>query len=258
MPLALRHARGHIITTMRICIGLVLATAAWAQPSAPPPIAPPPLRAAAALISDYGNLQRYAADNRTVPAPAAGEQRVVFMGDSITDGWGRNVKVPFFPGKPYINRGISGQTTAQMLLRFYPDVVALKPKAVLILAGTNDIGGNLGPVPLESIENNLAAMSDIARANGIRVILAALTPVCDYHRPQTAQRPPEKINELNRWIKDFAARNHFVYLDYFTPTADDKGFFKAEITNDGLHPNEAGYAIMGPLAQKAIDEALSK
>jgi lysophospholipase L1-like esterase len=221
-------------------------------------VAPPPLRAAAALITDYGNLARYAADNQQVPAPAAGEERVVFMGDSITDGWGRNVKVPFFPGKPYINRGISGQTTAQMLLRFYPDVVALKPKAVVFLAGTNDIGGNLGPVTLESIEDNLAAMSDIARANGIKVVLASLTPVCDYHRPQTVQRPPEKIKALNQWIKDYCARNHFVYLDYFSATVDDKGFFKTEITNDGLHPNEAGYAVMAPLAQTAIDQALKK
>jgi lysophospholipase L1-like esterase len=243
---------------MRFTLAFVMAAAACAQPSAPPPVAPPPLRAAANLIIDYGNLQRYAADNRTVQPPASGEQRVVFMGDSITDAWGRGVKAPFFPGKPYINRGISGQTTAQMLLRFYPDVVDLKPAAVLILAGTNDIAGNLGPVSMESIENNLAAMSDIARANNIRVILASLTPVCDYHRPQTAQRPPEKILELNRWIKDFAARHHFVYLDYFTSTVDNQGFFKTEITNDGLHPNEAGYAIMGPLAQKAIDQALSK
>ncbi len=179
---------------MRFSLALLLAAAVWAQPPAAPQpvIAPPPLRGLAVLVSDYGNAQRYAADNQRLQPPAPGEDRVVFMGDSITDAWGRNVKVPFFPGKPYINRGISGQTTAQMLLRFYPDVVALKPKAVLILAGTNDIGGNLGAVTLESIENNLAAMSDIARANGIRVILASLTPVCDYHRPQIAQRPPER------------------------------------------------------------------
>jgi lysophospholipase L1-like esterase len=244
---------------MRTALALVLAGAAWAQPPAPVPIvAPPPLRGAAALINDYGNMARYADDNRNVPAPAPGEERVVFMGDSITDAWGRNVKVPFFSGKPYINRGISGQTTAQMLLRFYPDVVALKPKVVVFLAGTNDIGGNLGAVTLESIEDNLAAMADIARANGIRVVMASLTPVCDYHRPQTATRPPEKINTLNRWIKDYCARKNFVYLDYFSSTVDDKGFFKTEITNDGLHPNEAGYAIMAPLAQAAIDQALKK
>ena len=245
---------------MRICYALALSAAVWAQaPSpAPAPITPPPLRAAASLINDYGNTARYAADNEKVPPPAPGEERVVFMGDSITDAWGRGVKAPFFPGKPYINRGISGQTTAQMLLRFYPDVIALKPKAVVFLAGTNDIGGNLGPVTLESIENNLAAMADIARANGIRVVMAALTPVCDYHRPQTAQRPPEKILALNQWIKDYSARNRYVFLDYFSATVDDKGFFKADITNDGLHPNEAGYAIMAPLAQKAIDQALGK
>jgi lysophospholipase L1-like esterase len=244
---------------MRIAFALLLSAAAWAQAPAPaPPVTPPPLRSVALLVNDYGNLARYASDNQTVAAPAPGEDRVVFMGDSITDGWGRTVKAPFFPGKPYINRGISGQTTAQMLLRFYPDVVALKPKVVVFLAGTNDIGGNLGPVTLESIENNLAAMADIAKANGIRVVMASLTPVCDYHRPQTAQRPPEKILALNQWIRDFCARNHYVYLDYFSATVDDHGFFKTEITNDGLHPNEAGYAIMGPLAQKAIDQVLQK
>ncbi|SPE28981.1 conserved exported hypothetical protein [Candidatus Sulfopaludibacter sp. SbA3] len=241
---------------MRISLALLLSAAAWAQPPAPP--LPPPLRQAAQLINDFGNSARYAADNAKVQAPAPGEERVVFMGDSITDGWGRGVRVPFFPGKPYINRGISGQTTAQMLLRFYPDVIALKPKAVLFLAGTNDIGGNLGPVTLESIEQNLMAMADMARANNIKVIIASLTPVCDYHRPQTATRPPEKINALNQWIKDYTAKNNFTYLDYFTSTADEKGFFKAEITDDGLHPNAKGYEIMAPLAQKAIDQALGR
>ncbi len=234
-----------------------MCAAAWAQRPEPP--LPPPLRQAAQLINDFGNTARYAADNAKVQAPASGEERVVFMGDSITDGWGRGPgRAPFFPGEPYINRGISGQTTAQMLLRFYPDVIALHPKAVLILAGTNDIGGNLGPVTLESIEQNLMAMADMARANNIKVILASLTPVCDYHRPQTTNRPPEKINALNQWIKDYTARNRFTYLDYFTSTVDDKGFFKADITDDGLHPNNKGYEIMVPLAQKAIDQTLGK
>src|SRR5262249_27067270 len=149
--------------------------------------------------------RRYAADNNKVQPPAVGEARVVFMGDSITDGWDKSFRATFFPGKPYIGRGIGGQVTAQMVLRFYQDVVALKPKAVVILAGTNDIGGNIGPVPLEIIENNLASMSDMARANNIKVILASVLPVCDYHFnpgarggiPQTQQRPPEKINTLN-------------------------------------------------------------
>ena len=240
---------------MRISLALLVCGVACAQ--APSPVLPPPLRQVAQLINDFGNTARYAADDAKTAPPAPGEQRVVFMGDSITDGW-HLPAAPFFPGKPYINRGISGQTTAQMLLRFYPDVIALKPKAVLILAGTNDIGGNLGPVSLESIEQNLMAMADMARANNIKVIIASLTPVCDYHRPQTATRPPEKINALNQWIKQYTAQNHFTYLDYFSATVDDQGFFKTEITGDGLHPNGKGYEIMAPLAQKAIDDTLGK
>jgi lysophospholipase L1-like esterase len=240
---------------MRILLPLVWATAMCAQqPATPPPVVPPPLRSLSQLVNDFGNTARYAADNQKA---AASQNLVVFMGDSITDGWGRgNNGSVFFPGKAYVNRGISGQTTAQMLLRFYPDVIALHPKVVVILAGTNDIGGNLGPVSMESIEQNLAAMADLSRANNIKVVLASLTPVCDYHRPQTATRPPEKILELNRWIKNYVASHHLVYLDYFSATVDDKGFFKAEITGDGLHPNAAGYEIMGPLAEKAIAEAL--
>ena len=248
---------------MRLTLAIFLAFPVLGQQFSPPPPSPsvPPLRQVNDLINDYGNLRRYAADNQKVAAPAAGEDRVVFMGDSITDAWGRGnyaTSAPFFSGKPYINRGISGQTTAQMLLRFYPDVIALKPKAVVFLAGTNDIAGNLGPVTMESIENNLAAMADIARANGIKVVMASVMPVCDYHRPQTAQRPPEKINALNRWIKEAAAKNHYVYLDYYSAMLDDKGFLRAELTGDGLHPNAAGYAIMAPLAERAIAEALGK
>jgi len=254
---------------MRLTLSLLLTAAAWAQAPVPPPIPTPgPLVQLARLVSDYGNTFRYAAENQKVQPPAPGEDRVVFMGDSITDNWGRGNGQygPFFTGKPYINRGISGQVTPQMLLRFYPDVIALKPKVVVILAGTNDIGGNMGPSTLEAMENNLMAMSDLARANNIRVVLASLTPVCDYHvgqgrGPQTLQtqtRPPEKILALNRWIKEYAAKSHFVYLDYFSATVDGKGFFKAEITNDGLHPNAAGYEIMAPLAEKAIAQALGK
>jgi lysophospholipase L1-like esterase len=244
---------------MRIILALVFSVAACAQPAPVPPNIPYSLRGIFQLVNDYGNAARYAADNQKVQPPATSEDRVVFMGDSITDGWGRgNNGSSFFPGKPYINRGISGQVTAQMLLRFYPDVIALKPKAVLILAGTNDIGSNIGPVSLETIENNLMAMADMARANNINVILASLTPVCDYHRPQTEARPPGKINALNQWIKNYTEKNHLVYLDYFSATVDDKGFFKAELTGDGLHPNAAGYQVMGPLAEKAIAQALGK
>ncbi len=244
---------------MRISVLLFLAASAASSQQQPP--IPYTLQPMYQLVNDYGNTRRYAAENQKLPPPTAGESRVVFMGDSITDAWGRGQfasTAAFFPGKPYVNRGISGQVTAQMLLRFYPDVIALRPRAVLLLAGTNDIGGNIGPVSDESIENNLMAMADVARANGIRVILGSILPVCDYHRPQTAQRPPGRILAINQWLKDYASKNRFVYLDYFSATVDDKGFFKAELTNDGLHPNAAGYAVMAPLAEKAIAEALGK
>ena len=214
-------------------------------------------------INDFGNARRYAGDNQKTPPPAPGEERVVFMGDSITDFWGRREGSRFFPGKPYINRGISGQVTAQMLLRFYPDVIALKPRVVVILAGTNDIGGNIGPLPLEATEDYVISMVDLARANNIKVVLSTLLPVSDYHPrpnqpPQTQTRPPEKILALNRWIRDFAARHKLVCLDYFPAMADGKGMFRAELTYDGLHPNAAGYEVMEPLASKAIAAALAQ
>jgi lysophospholipase L1-like esterase len=182
------------------------------------------------------------------------------MGDSITDNLHNPSMGGFFPGKPYINRGISGQVTGQMLLRFYPDVIALKPKAVVIFAGTNDIGGNIGPVPLEATENNLAAMADMAKANGIKVILATLTPVSDIagRPPMTAGRPPATILQLNSWIKSYAAAHNLVLLDYFAATVDANGFFMAGITGDGLHPTAKGYEIMNPLAEKAIAQALGQ
>jgi lysophospholipase L1-like esterase len=208
-------------------------------------------------LQDWANLNRYRADNATLQPPAPGEERVVFMGDSITDGWGKRFgKGTFFPGKPYINRGISGQTTPQMLIRFRPDVIALKPKAVVILAGTNDIGGNTGPSTLEMIEDNLASMTELAQANGIKVVLSAVMPTCDYHQDQSTRRPNSKIIELNKWIKAYAATHHAVYLDYFTPMLDDQGALKKDITEDGLHPNDAGYQLILPIAQKAIAEAL--
>ncbi|MBL8178484.1 MAG: SGNH/GDSL hydrolase family protein [Bryobacterales bacterium] len=208
-------------------------------------------------LKDWPALGRYRADNAKVPAPASGEERVVFMGDSITDGWGRRYG-KFFPGKPYINRGIGGQTTPQMLLRFRSDVLAHKPKAVVILAGTNDIGGNTGPMTLEEIEGNLATMSELAKLHGIKVILSSVLPVCDYIRPQSERRPMDKIKALNVWIKEYAADNGHHYLDYFTPMLDDKGVLKQELTYDGLHPNDAGYEVMVPLALKVVEAALGR
>jgi len=209
------------------------------------------------VLSDWPNLGRYREENAKLGPAAADEKRVVFMGDSITDGWGRKYG-KFFPGKPYVNRGIGGQTTPQMLLRFRADVLALEPKAVVILAGTNDIAGNTGPMTLEAIEDNLMSMAELAKAHGIRVVLSSVMPVCDYIRPQTERRPPEKIIALNSWIKDYASRNEFVYLDYYSSMLDERGVLKKELTFDGLHPNDAGYELNGPLAEKAIAAAFAR
>jgi lysophospholipase L1-like esterase len=241
-------------------IGLLLLTVVSACSQSPAPaISDERLRPEAErmqkILQDWANLGRYRAENATVQAPKSGEARVVFMGDSITDAWGRRYG-KFFPGKPYINRGIGGQTTPQMLIRFRPDVLAHKPKAVVILAGTNDIAGNTGPTSLEDIQGNLTSMAELAKANGIKVVLSSVMPVTDAIRPQTGRRPPEKILALNKWIKDYAAKTGAVYLDYYSAMVDDKGMLKTELTYDGLHPNNAGYELIEPLAQKAIDAAL--
>jgi len=213
-------------------------------------------------LKDWPQLARYHDDNTKVNPPAKTEQRVVFMGDSITDGWDAPNMGGFFPGKPYVNRGISGQTTPQMLIRFRPDVIDLKPKVVVILAGTNDLAGNTGPTTMEAIEGNLISMAELARANGIRVVFASLLPVSDYEmrdaKPivQTVRRPPDKIIALNNWMKEYAARNNLIYLDYFSAMVDGKGFLKDELSDDGLHPNAAGYAVMNPLAEAAIQSSL--
>jgi lysophospholipase L1-like esterase len=213
-------------------------------------------------LKDWPQLSRYHDDNTKVNPPAKNEQRVVFMGDSITDGWDAPNMGGFFPGKPYVNRGISGQTTSQMLIRFRPDVIDLKPKVVVILAGTNDLAGNTGPTTLDAIQGNLISMAELARANGIRVVLASLLPVSDYEmrdgKPivQTVRRSPDKIIALNTWMKTYADTNHLVYLDYFSAMVDGKGFLKDELSNDGLHPNAAGYAVMNPLAEAAIQSSL--
>jgi len=217
---------------------------------------------AEARLRDWPALARYRDDNTKVGLPAKGDQRVVFMGDSITDSWDAPNMGGFFPGKPYVNRGISGQTTPQMLIRFRPDVIDLKPKVVVILAGTNDLAGNTGPTTLEVIQANLTSMAELARANGIRVVFASVLPVSDYElrdgKPivQTVRRPPEQIKALNVWMKDYAAKNHHVYLDYFSAMVDAKGFLKDELSNDGLHPDANGYLVMNPLAEAAIKESL--
>jgi len=239
-------------------------------PAAPPPSASCPEMASALTalmrsdmrLRDWSQLARYRDANRMLEPPAAGESRVVFMGDSITDGWQQPRYGGFFPGKPYVDRGISGQTTPQMLIRFRPDVIDLKPKVVVILAGTNDIAGNTGATTNEDIQNNLASMSELAHANKIRVVMASVTPVSAYHVaspggvPQTTSRPMPRIQALNGWIKSYTDAHGDVYLDYFSAMVDQSGVMRKELTEDDLHPNAQGYAIMAPLAEAAIARAL--
>jgi len=207
------------------------------------------------LLDDYGQLARYRAADEELLKMGPVKDRVVFFGDSITDMWKLENN---FQGKPYVNRGIGGQTTPQMLVRFRQDVIDLKPSAVVILAGTNDIAGNTGPIKNENIEANLASMAELAKAHGIAVIFASILPVHNYTEKSQdffAQRPGARILEVNRWLKDYCAKNGMVYLDYFSAVVDGKGLLKKELAEDGLHPNDAGYKIMAPLAEAAIAKA---
>jgi lysophospholipase L1-like esterase len=204
--------------------------------------------------NDWAFLARYRDANAALGDPKPGERRVVFMGNSITDAWAKSFPT-MFPGKPYVGRGISGQTTPQMLVRFRQDVVALQPKVVVILAGTNDIAGNTGPSTLEMIEDNLMSMTEIAKANGIRVVLSSVLPVFDYPWRRGLE-PAAKIITLNAWMKTYATRVGAVYLDYHSAMVDERQGLRAELTRDGVHPTEAGYRVMAPLAENAIAEAL--
>ena len=211
-------------------------------------------------MRDWPNLARYREQNRFLAPADAGQSRVVFMGDSITDAWPQRAS-EFFVGKPYLGRGIGGQTTPQMLIRFRPDVIDLKAKVVVILAGTNDIAGNTGPMSDEEIQSNIASMSELAKAHGIRVVLSSILPVSAYHTapngiPQTISRPMTRIKANNEWMKSYAAAEKHVYLDYFSAMVDATGHLRTELSADDLHPNAAGYAIMGPLAESAIRQAL--
>jgi lysophospholipase L1-like esterase len=217
------------------------------------------------VLADWPRLSRFAAANTALGAPKAAEKRVVFYGDSITDNWSKVHFGGFFPGKPYVNRGIGGQTTSQMLVRFRADVVAAHPRVVVILAGTNDVAGNTGPTTPEAIEDNLASMTELAEANKIRVVLASILPTTDVKKSPTGvpivrskERPPEVLRALNTWIAEYARRKRAVYLDYHAAMVDPAGQLRAELTEDGLHPNAAGYAVMAPLAEKAIAAALRR
>ena len=245
-----------------IALFVCLALSAFAQQTPP---APQPLSGLERyrnsriniFMNDFGELSRYRDANAALAPPLAAENRVVFFGDSITDMW---KLADYFPNKPYINRGIGGQTTPQMLIRFREDVIDLKPKVVVILAGTNDIAGNTGPMTLDQIEANYTTLAELANLHKIRVVFASVLPVHNY-TPQSQemyeQRSPAKILELNRWLKAYSADHNCIYLDYFTAMVDDKGLLKRDLAEDGLHPNAAGYKIMAPLAEVAIQQALS-
>src|SRR5580658_4199089 len=249
---------------------VLVAVSALAQPPAPPsPQAAPPMpstgypgldqyRASRLAIytDDFGELKRYREANAPLARPAAEENRVVFVGDSITDYW---KLADYFPGKPYVNRGIDGQTTPQMLVRFRQDVIDLHPAVLVVLAGTNDVAGVTGPTRNEDIESNYASMAELARLHHIRVVFASLLPVNNYTedaKESFALRPRERLLALNTWLKDYCAKNGFVYLDYFSAMVDDKGMLRRDLSDEGLHPNTSGYKIMAPLAEAAVEKAL--
>ena len=204
--------------------------------------------------NDWPNLRRYRSENAQLNSPSPNESRIVFMGNSITDAWSK-VSPDFFAGKPYINRGISGQTTPQMLVRFRQDVLDLEPKVVIILAGINDIAGNTGPSTLEMIEDNFTSMAQLAKANGIKVVLCSVLPAYAFPwRPGID--PVQKVTDLNKWIKNYADKNNFIYVDYYNAMVDERKGLPEKYSKDGVHPNQAGYKIMEPLAEKGIAEAL--
>jgi lysophospholipase L1-like esterase len=275
-----------IFATIALCCLLIL-TGVWGQQpgskpdtkapasaqATPAPVAATPAPAAATpaphpdddywrkhdelLKVDFGWLGKFKEADAALPPPAEGENRVVFMGDSITAGWNFTGPQGSFPGKPYINRGISGQTTPQMLVRFRQDVIALKPKVVVILAGTNDIAGNTGPETLEQIEDNLASMADLATANHIRVVLCSILPAVDY-RWRPGLTPAPKIVAINAWMKAYAAEKGYVYVDFHTAMKDERDGLPATLSKDGVHPLPAGFAVMTPLVEAGIAKALAQ
>jgi len=248
-------------------IGAVMATSVVAQQTTPAvngPVAPAAssltnkqLKKVLDLSVDWPQLSRYREEDAALPPPAKGEKRVVFLGDSITDSWGRQ-HGKFFPGKPYVNRGISGQTTPQMLVRFQQDVLALHPAVVVVLAGTNDLAENTGPEPMSAIEDNFRSMVMLAKANHVRVVLSSVLPATHFGW-HPGMNPAEKIKELNAWLKNFCVEQKITFLNYYPAMVNADGGLKVELSIDGaVHPNDAGYAVMEPLAEHAIAEAMAK
>jgi lysophospholipase L1-like esterase len=236
-----------------ICIVACLATAA-AQLCPDTGLLEKTVAAQRRQLNDWGGLIRYGSENTEVPKPLPGEERVVFLGDDITELWGQG-SAPFFSGKRYFNRGIRGQTSAQMLVRFRQDVISLRPKVVVIQAGANDLAGLAGPATQPMMAENFMSMVELAKANGIKVVLASITPVCDCTVNQTLKRPAGKIIGMNGWLKDYAAETGSVYLNYYAALAGGRAL-KKEFTTDGFLLTDAAYDVMAPLAARAIAEAL--
>lgn len=208
------------------------------------------------FAQDWPNLKRFQEENEKLEAPKAGEQRVVFMGNSITEGW-KNLHPEYFQGKPYVNRGIGGQTTPQMLIRFRQDVIDLKPKAVVILAGINDIAGNTGPSTIKMITDNIFSMAELAKANNIKVLICSVLPAYDFPwRP--GMEPALKVIELNKQLESYAKKNNHTYVDYFSSMVNEKNGLKDELGSDGIHPVKAGYLVMEPILEKALDKTLKR
>jgi lysophospholipase L1-like esterase len=243
-----------------LLLGALVTTGSGFAHAAPQPPAPTPEQVAACtqaareqVFHDLANFARYASANEALPPPGRAERRVVFMGDSITEAWA-TLDPKFFARADFLDRGISGQTTPQMLLRFRQDVIALKPAVVHIMAGTNDIAGNTGPMDLPAIEANLASMVDLARANGIQVVIGSVLPATDFNWHRGVD-PGPKIAALNRWLKSYSAARHLIYVDYYAALTDGALGLRADLTPDGVHPSLAGYRLMDPLADAAIRAA---
>ena len=236
---------------------VLLPVVAWGQATvAPAPSTADMARTIAAMqakLADWPQLEHYRTANAALPPVAAGEQRVIFFGASVAEFWSTR-GAPFFPGKPYIDRGIGGQNSAQMLVRFRQDVINLHPAAVVFLEGTNDVSQNM---TAEMSENNWQSIMELAKANGIPMILTSITP--STHFPwKPEMHPAETIRQLNAWLKDYAANHSLIYVDFYPALANADGGMKADLTVDGVHPNKQGYAGMAPLAQAGIDQALGR
>jgi lysophospholipase L1-like esterase len=252
--------RLRLFALLVVLAGMPLPASLWGQlaPEFKPPEADCCLQFAAQHLADqlqdWNQIGRYHDDDLGLEAQPAKMGRVVFLGDSITDAW---ELTHYFPGKPYVNRGISGQTTPQMLVRFYPDVINLHPAAVIILAGTNDIARNTGPETLAMIEDNFRAMCELAQKHGVKVVLCLLLPISDYtQHKQTEHRPPSDILKLNDWLRGYAAEIHAEIADYYSALVDRNGMLKEGYSDDGLHPTDRGYTLMAPVAGEAIERAL--